>query len=352
MVAAATVSRWQAIMPELRSIPTNVISGFLGVGKTTAILHLLKVRPAGERWAVLVNEFGQVGIDGSLFQGNQSGREGAEEIFIREVPGGCMCCTNGLPMQAALNQLIMKARPDRLLIEPTGLGHPAEILEVISGSHYREVLALRAVITLVDARNIHDSRYFENSTFKQQIEVADIVVASKADLASLDDVRALQQYLDSNFSHKGTVRMISEGQLDLSWLDQPHRGLIQVNAAAVHHHGEPEHKVLLQPTPEGRDFLCFDNSRDAFRSLGWIFGSATVFDQEALLILLSGLEHVRFKGVFITSDGIFAYNFAGDGLSRFEVDEASDSRMEIICEAGTAGLEDLESQLLACRLPD
>ena len=102
----------------IRAVPTNIITGFLGVGKTSAILHLLKRKPKNERWAVLVNEFGEIGVDGSLIEGQNSNEHG---IFIREVPGGCMCCAAGLPMQIALNQLLIKAKPDRLLIEPSCL---------------------------------------------------------------------------------------------------------------------------------------------------------------------------------------------------------------------------------------
>jgi G3E family GTPase len=79
-------------------IPTNLIFGFLGSGKTTAIQSLLAQKPAGETWAVLVNEFGEAGIDGHLLEG-----QGA---VVREVPGGCMCCVAGLPMQMGLNMLI------------------------------------------------------------------------------------------------------------------------------------------------------------------------------------------------------------------------------------------------------
>ena len=92
-------------MPSSRitAVPTNIITGFLGVGKTSAILHLLRYKPDNERWAVLVNEFGEIGVDGSLLQGRHAEANG---VFVREVPGGCMCCTAGLPMQIALNQLL------------------------------------------------------------------------------------------------------------------------------------------------------------------------------------------------------------------------------------------------------
>lgn len=90
--------------------------GFLGVGKTTAILDLFKQKPKNENWAVLVNEFGKIGIDGAIYS--------AAGITVKEVAGGCLCCAVGLPFQVSVNRLLKEVRPDRLLIEPTGLGHP------------------------------------------------------------------------------------------------------------------------------------------------------------------------------------------------------------------------------------
>lgn len=107
---------------------TNLITGFLGSGKTTSILHLLAHKPADEKWAVLVNEFGEVGIDGALLA--ESG------ALLKEIPGGCMCCVNGLPMQVGLNALLRQGKPDRLLIEPTGLGHPKQILDMLTAAIY------------------------------------------------------------------------------------------------------------------------------------------------------------------------------------------------------------------------
>jgi len=102
-------------MPEkITNIPTNLIMGFLGVGKTTAILDLLKQKPQNENWAILVNEFGKVGIDGSIFS--------LAGATVKEVSGGCLCCATALPFQISINRLLKEVKPDRLLIEPTGLG--------------------------------------------------------------------------------------------------------------------------------------------------------------------------------------------------------------------------------------
>ena len=152
----------------LKPIPTNVITGFLGVGKTTFIKLLLASKPEGETWAVLVNEFGEIGIDGALLSG------GGESIEIREVAGGCLCCAASVPMQVAVNQLIAKAKPDRLLIEPTGLGHPKEVIKLLSQPHYQHVIALKSTVCLVDARKISDERYRTHDIFNQQLAVADL----------------------------------------------------------------------------------------------------------------------------------------------------------------------------------
>ena len=93
-------------------IPVNLITGFLGVGKTTAVRHLLAQRPAAETWGVLVNEFGEIGVDGSLLAG-----QGAP---VQEVAGGCLCCVAAPAFTTGLNRLIREHRPDRILIEPSG----------------------------------------------------------------------------------------------------------------------------------------------------------------------------------------------------------------------------------------
>lgn len=125
---------------------TNLITGFLGSGKTTTIRHLLAHKPEHERWAVLVNEFGEIGIDGALLADSGA--------VLKEIPGGCMCCVNGLPMQVGLNMLLQQAKPDRLLIEPTGLGHPKQILSLLTQESYAGWIDLQATLCLLDARQL------------------------------------------------------------------------------------------------------------------------------------------------------------------------------------------------------
>jgi len=330
----------------IENIPTNIITGFLGVGKTTAIQYLLKSKPEGERWAVLVNEFGEVGIDGSLISG-----QGAEQpgVFIREVPGGCMCCTAGLPMQMALTMLLAKAKPDRLLIEPTGLGHPKEVMAVLAGDNYKGVLDLRATITLVDARKISDERYTGNDTFNQQLAIADVLVANKADVCGELDVQKLKIYIASSPElQEKPLHLVEQGRLSLEWLAETNsfNGHLQ-------QHTMPDNAdaSMLPPQPEIPEsgFLRIDNKRGEFASSGWLFDSRFVFDYELLYSHLLGVDADRLKAVFITSNGIFAFNQVDGVLTVMALDESPDSRIEVI-GANAESWATLEADIKSCLL--
>lgn len=323
----------------ISGVPTNIITGFLGVGKTSAILNLMKHKPEGEKWAVLVNEFGEIGVDGSLIQGQ---KPDAQSVFIREVPGGCMCCAAGLPMQIALNQLLTEAKPDRLLIEPTGLGHPKEVLEVLSSEYYRQVLSLQKNITLVDARKLSDTRYTGHDTFNQQIAIADTVVGNKIDLYQDGDKEKLEAYVATVANPDTKVVFAEHGQVAQHEFD----GDTQAHAHTHHHHHHGHSKPLASdiPMPENGVIKAM-NSGEGFQSVGWRFAGDKVFDREAVIKLLLTIDAERMKAVFITQDGIFGYNQTSDGLSEAELDDCSESRIEVIATDINA---DLEDKLLAC----
>ncbi|NRP60377.1 GTP-binding protein [Marinobacterium sp. xm-d-564] len=324
----------------IKAVPTNIITGFLGAGKTSAIVHLLQNKPKNERWAILVNEFGEIGIDGSLMQGQYSEEQG---IFIREVPGGCMCCAAGLPMQIALNMLLAKAKPDRLLIEPTGLGHPREVLEALSNEHYQDVLSIQKIITLVDARQLKDERYTTHETFNQQIAIADVVIGNKQDLYDEGDKERLSQYIDEHFSPSKPLAFTEQGQLDPSLLS----GSTNAKAAHAHAHHHHSHQSVLaneQPLPE-IGFLKAENQGDGFLSVGWRFDQRYQFDRSKLYLFLSGLEVERMKAVFITNEGLFGYNLADGSLKELAIDACEESRIEMIAKRLDDGWE---SQILHC----
>jgi len=328
----------------IRDVPTNIITGFLGAGKTSAILHLLKSKPVSERWAVLVNEFGEIGVDGSLFEGQHGEGQG---VFIRQVPGGCMCCTAGVPMQVALATLLRRARPDRLLIEPTGLGHPSEVLGVLAGPEYQEALSIRTIITLVDARQLADSRYTQLRTFNEQIALADLIVGNKSDLYQDADREALEVYALAHGAPHAKVLSTENGALALSMLEAATQTAI-ASYERPDHHGDPEPSLADAPIPDS-GFIKAENTGEGFQSVGWRFTPYRIFDRGKLHVFLAGLSAERVKAVFITESGVFAYNFADGTLSEMALDDCMESRVEILAEDIDVTWE---SQLMACIAPD
>ena len=301
-------------------IPTNIITGFLGVGKTTLIKQLLATKPEQECWAILVNEFGEVGIDGALL------REGG--TAVKEIPGGCMCCVAGLPMQVGLTQLLRQKRFDRLIIEPTGLGHPLEVLQTLQ-THFADVIDLKACLTLIDPRHFSSERHLSNDTFHQQLEVADLLVATKLDLTENAHLNAMQRQLAAWQLSDRPLTQANNGQLALHWLDQPHQAHAVLPETGHHHGGN--YPAATLPTPsEAQPIVSKRHQGQGYYSCGWALHPAKVFEPDAVFHWVSGLTCDRLKAVLITTDGIIALNLADGVLKTLELDECDDSRLEII----------------------
>ena len=323
-----------------RRIPTNIISGFLGVGKTSAILNLLALKPETERWAILVNEFGEIGIDGSLFEGNK--KEG-ESVAIFEVPGGCMCCTAGLSMQIALSRLLANDRPDRLLIEPTGLGHPREVLEILCSESYKNVLSVQKTLTLVDARKLRENRFVENEIFQQQIVIADTIIGNKMDLYDHMDEEILRNYVKQINGPITRLVFTENADIDVSEID----GTTLFESNNIDDKPTKHHdKLSMQDNsfPEA-GYVKAINNGDGFNSIGWRFSPEKVFNYQKLFSLFDGLIVDRMKAVLITDNGVFGFNLTPDAFTETEFDECSESRIELISESID---ESFEEGLLDC----
>ncbi len=310
-----------------KKIAINIIMGFLGVGKTTAILALLQHKPKEEKWAILVNEFGEVGIDGAIISA-QTG------MVISEVPGGCLCCVSGIPFQAALANLIAQQQPDRILIEPTGLGHPKNLIRSLTSKDYQQYSELKASICLLDPRQLQDPRYQQHETFNDQCYLADVLVANKTDLCDASDKDQFEQYAKSIQPQKSALGWVENGQLDLAWLDLP-RNDSRTSLGAHHHHhkhaadegGDDMRLVSLAP---GQDFQCFENQGMGYYSLGWLFAEDQIFNYQALSQWLMTLEVERVKGLMITDNGAWVMNLREQVFSEMPTRKLPQSRIEII----------------------
>ncbi|CAH6801463.1 Zinc-binding GTPase YeiR [Vibrio chagasii] len=304
-----------------KKVPTNIITGFLGVGKTTAILNLLKNKPENENWAVLVNEFGEIGIDGALMTD-----QGA---LIKEVPGGCMCCTAGVPMSVGINALL-RQKPDRLLIEPTGLGHPKQVIATLTSDQYTPYVDLKATLGLVDPRNLSNEKYTSNQNFNDQLDSADVILGTKVDLVNSEDIDVFNDWVTDQTPAKVFHKLIHDGEVPLEVLDiERVYGSASTHLESHHHdHAEQEPQFELPP---GEAFIRKENKGQGYFSCGWLFGAEYKFDFDALFSMLSDLTAERVKAVVNTDQGCFAFNVANQVVSVNEITlDGFESRLEVI----------------------
>jgi G3E family GTPase len=335
----------------ISTVPTTLITGFFGVGKTTTLRSLIERKPEDEKWAILVNEFGEVGIDGALLE-NLSG----DGVQIREIVGGCLCCTANVPMRVAVTEILRRTRPDRLLIEPTGIGHPAGLIDELRSDGLADAIDLRAVICLVDPRVIHDARIQEAAVFRDQVAIADVLIAGKADLAGEDDIARFHEWARNLFPPKSHIAVAAEGNIDYRFLDLA-PGRYAVGAEVDHRHNPAETEVQVRSSGS-HQFERIQSAGDEYHGCGWVFGPDFIFDQGDIADCLGppglpGIEAagaaLRAKGVFRVGGDWILLNRTGAECTVGDIAYRRDSRIEVIVPNGvTADWDRLERALLEC----
>ena len=160
----------------------DIISGFLGAGKTTLIKKLLKEAYADEQVVLIENEFGEIGIDGGFLK--EAG------IEIREMNSGCICCSLVGDFGASLKEVISKYHPDRILIEPSGVGKLSDVIKAVQGVQGDVDIVLNSYTTVVDAKKC--KMYMRNfgEFFDNQVEYAGAIIMSRTDI--IDEKKAQQ----------------------------------------------------------------------------------------------------------------------------------------------------------------
>ncbi len=170
-------------------VKIDIISGFLGAGKTTLIKKLLKDGFNGEQVVLIENEFGEIGIDGGFLK--EAG------IQIREMNSGCICCSLVGDFGTSLKEVVSKYNPDRILIEPSGVGKLSDVIKAVQGVQDEVDIKLNSYTTVVDAKKC--KMYMKNfgEFFDNQIQYAGAIIMSRTDIASEKKVQESLELLRS-----------------------------------------------------------------------------------------------------------------------------------------------------------
>jgi cobalamin biosynthesis protein CobW len=251
-------------------IPATIITGFLGAGKTTLVLHRLETA-RGKRLAIIVNEFGSVGIDGDTLRG--CGIETCAEENIVELANGCLCCTVAEDFIPTMQALIDRPEPPQhILIETSGLALPKPLIKAFDWPSIRSRLTVDGVIAVVDAPAVASGRFASDSeavarqrqedpsidhdnplaeVYEDQLMAADLIVLNKTDLIDAFTSEALKAQVAAIVPRAVKVVMAREGRVDASIL------LGLAAAAEDDLHARPSHHDALDGQHEHDDFESF-----------------------------------------------------------------------------------------------
>lgn len=362
----------------------NLVVGSLGAGKTTLIKNLLSKKPENENWAILVNEFGAIGIDQAILNNDH------KSIQVAQIPGGCICCTALSGFQDAIEDLVANYTLDRILIEPTGLGEPESMVALLHTPYFQQHFEIDTTFAVLDSVVTKVEQFSLLTIMQNLVEVADIILLNKADKAEADNLNALKAYCLDLFPAKQAVITTTQANLEGDFPSlKSSRNSLNANNSQT--------KINMQPTanqPDLRDKPAIPHIANAnldnpdqdntdpladqpidaklkhlvtrksqaqlnTLSIGWIFEIQQEFDWKALASLFEGLKSsaskpnapLRAKGIFKVGKPqmLFQWVLNGDVTREYSA-YCRDSRLEILLPLDNDfDLTAFEAQLVNCQ---
>jgi len=317
----------------------DIIFGFLGSGKTTFIIKALEKWGAEEKIVVLVNEFGEVGIDGDLLTG-----QGGDVV---EMPSGCICCTLQADFRAQMLEISQTIKPDRVIVEPTGVATIAQVRSIVEAQLFEHVIEKINNVLIADATGFMDLYKANRHFVESQVRNAQLALLNKCDRVDKRKAMVTQGAL-SAINPEMTVLMTEFGAVDwaeyqfalstapssgrrVGEKDTTHMGG-EGEGRPVHHHEEHSHEG-------GGLHVHFNEAEDelGYESFGCVYHEES-FDQWALEALFERLkasnsgmgEIVRAKGIFRVADGWMLMELASGEFSSQPLRPSTGTKISII----------------------
>jgi G3E family GTPase len=307
----------------------NIITGSFGAGKTTAIRWLMSHKPERELWVVILNEFTDAGIDAL------SVAESARGSFdVRLVAGGCLCCVGQLEFGKQLREILRTLKPTRLLIEPSGAGHAADIVDELAAYEAQRALVLDSVVCLVDALDASRILHTREAGEWSQIQSADVLLMSKPDLATLTDRQAFDAIAAEQYPAKRYLGVCRGGILPpeamLSYARTAGFSLVKEDQEAA----PPISKEFTVAGLRGSETA---SNQLGLWAVGWVLPRELTFSRVVIEPRLDWLLEAyetwlrRFKAVFRTGRGpSWLIQSRGRGVHGEDSAYRRDSRLEIV----------------------
>ncbi|WP_019557948.1 CobW family GTP-binding protein [Thiomicrorhabdus arctica] len=355
------------MMPQQTSLPTHLITGLLGSGKTTTLRQLLHQKPEHERWGIIINEFGEVDIDAATLQS-----QGSNDAVV-SVSGGCICCSAQYGLTQAINQLLAESATNvitRLFIEPTGLGHPAKIIDTLTQSSFVRPLSLQPILCVITPQQLTPLRWQKSSVMRDLVTLSDIILLNKTDLSSADEQNIALELLQNGYPAKTQVKPTQQGWISLAEIlnleqntDNKNRYRFTLSNSfegfRVHQKQTTQRSKAIESSLPGvrQCLIQVVSDTSELSSIGWIFHSKIQFNRIKLKSFFTTMAPFlnRGKGLLKTGNEWQLINWSDEHLSFEDIAWRQDSRLELLFndtidpqKQSLKHHKDIENQLLRC----
>jgi len=328
----------------LAKTPVTIVTGFLGAGKTTLIRHILR-HAGGRRLALIINEFGDVGIDGDLLRGCADDACPREAII--ELANGCICCTVADDFAPAVKALLAREpKPDHIVIETSGLALPKPLVKAFDWPELRTRLTIDGVVAVIDAAAVAEGRFADDpervarqraadpsldhdnpleEVYEDQLLCADLVLLNKADLVEPDRLERLRGEIAAMLPRAVKIAATRDGAVGVDVLLGVKAAAEDDLASRPSHHDEGEH--------DHDDFETFVVTVPAARDPDALIERLSETTRAHDILRIKGFVEVAGKPMRMLVQGV-GQRFRRDFDRLWSADEDRASRLVVIAQKG------------------